>query len=98
MSPIAQFEASARTVWRSKLSPADKSKRLHDVRSAIGKYVARLDERRKSAGLDPWVERSFDRVRSYLVHLASDVESLSLECERSAGAKPPGAMTAPYVA
>jgi hypothetical protein len=81
-NPLAQFEESARTVWRSDLGGAAKGKRLKEIHSAIVHYIARMDTRRTASGLDPWTARSYDRVRAYLKHLASDVEDLSLQCER----------------
>lgn len=90
MSPVVQFEESARTIWRSKMSLPEKGAKLRRVRSAIVQYVGRLDEKRASSASDPWTARSYDRVRNYLVHLASDVENLSLECERNPKASKKG--------
>lgn len=84
MSPIAQFEESARTLWRSDLECQEKRRRLKAIRAGILRYVERLDDGQLASDADPWRARSFDRVRSYLTHLAADVEDLALTCERAA--------------
>lgn len=95
MSPVAQFEESARTAWRSDLSFSEKGKRLKAIRAAVLHYVGRLDG---MAGGDRWDARTVDRTRSYLKALAADLEELSLECERAPHPKRPKMATGTYVA
>lgn len=96
MNPVAQFEESVRTAWRSNLSAGEKAKRLKSIRAAILHYLVRIGG--ASEG-DAWAIRSLDRARSYLKHLAADVEELALECERTRVAKKARSMvTRPYVA
>ena len=99
MSPVAHFEESARTVWRSDLELVEKRRRLKGIRSAIVHYIERLDAKRAESAEDPWRVRSFDRVRGYLTHLAADVQELALDCERALPKKSPSSVAgSPYAA
>lgn len=98
MSPVAKFEESARTIWRSDLSADEKGKRLTAVRAALVHYIARLDAKKAEADADPWTARSFARVRRYLVLFAADVEDLSLKCETMKPKKKPNVVPTVYAA
>lgn len=97
MTPMAQFEESARTIWRSDLGRVEKGQRLKAVRKAIVHYVERLDQKRPECVGDAWKLRSFERVRNYLTQLGADVEELALECEKPAK-KATDVASGPYAA
>ncbi|RYG36170.1 hypothetical protein EON81_10555 [bacterium] len=83
MNAFAQLEKAARAAWNSDRSPEEKGARLRQIHGAMVRYLAKYDEGRKRIENDPWGVRTYDRLRGYLVHLAADVQDLSLQCERS---------------
>ncbi|RYG47301.1 hypothetical protein EON79_07730 [bacterium] len=83
MSPIAQLEKAARAAWCSDGSPEEKQAKLREIHGTVERYLVKYDAGRKRVENDPWAVRTYDRLRGYLVHLAADVQDLSLQCERS---------------
>ena len=81
LNPAADFHRAVRTIWSSNRSADEKRTRLRDVHTAIEHYVAKMDARRDALVKDPEAGRAYDRVKAYLVKLASDVEVLARTCD-----------------
>ncbi|RYZ91720.1 MAG: hypothetical protein EOP06_06300 [Proteobacteria bacterium] len=87
MNPAADFNRAVRTIWSSDRSPQEKRIRLNDVHAAIEHYVEKMDARRDALVKDPEAGLAYDRVKAYLVKLASDVEALAIKCGSPSAAR-----------
>jgi hypothetical protein len=82
MNPIDQFEHCLRQVSTSKLSPADKSRKMMEVNKAIERYLKRVEAQTYQDGALAAVEVAKNQLRD----LASQASQLAEVYKRASAA------------
>lgn len=88
-SPLEFFENHAKTVWRSDLSPVEKSMKLYSISDSIEKYLrkTKLELVERARSQDKWQTHSCSRATSYLSQLAVDLRDLAIHCQQKASSE-----------